>query len=93
MKDGKKKGQKQVKINQMRARVELECSNRGITLSEYARRLKRSPQGLNDLLNRNSPRLSTIEEMAQALGITVEQFLKPVTAAEYGEAKIPHCDG
>jgi len=77
-------------INQLRARVEVECSNRGITLTELARRVGKSPQGLNDILNRNSPRLSTVQELAQALGLTLDVFLRPVTVEEYGEARIPH---
>jgi len=78
-----------VKINQLRARVELECAKRGWSLAYFARKLGKSPQALNDLIKHSSHRESTIRELSAALDITVDYFSTPVSPVEYGEAMIP----
>lgn len=78
-----------MKQNQIRARCELECARRGWTLARLAREAHKSPQSLNDILSNDSPRLGTVDELAQALGMTLSQFLEPVTAQEYGAACMP----
>jgi lambda repressor-like predicted transcriptional regulator len=81
---------KKAKINQVRARVEVECAKRGWTIAELGRRCGRSPQAMNDVLSRQNPRLQTIKELADVLGISVADFFKVVTTEEYGRALMPN---
>jgi len=82
-----------VRINQLRARVEVECAKRGWSLAYFARILGKSPQALNDLIGHNSPRGSTIAELSEAFEMSIEDFKLPVSPLEYGEAKIPVEEG
>lgn len=77
------------KINQLKARIEVECAKRDMSVAQFARLVGRTPQALNDLVNRNNPRLDTIREFAAALEMTMDEFVKPVTVQEYGMALIP----
>jgi len=76
-------------VNQVKARVSVEAKMRNMTISEVARRCGRSPQALQDILNRGNPRLETLQEIAGALGVSIDQLLVPVTAEEYGAAHMP----
>jgi transcriptional regulator with XRE-family HTH domain len=84
MNKGKKKP-----IHQLKARITIEAARRGMSMSAFARKISRTPQALNDLLNRNNPRLDTIREFAEAFGMTMNDFVKAVTPTEYGEVMIP----
>lgn len=79
----------EVPINQMRARVKVECARRGWALADLARACDRSPQWLNDVLHRENPKLETIRLIAGALNCTLERLLRPVTAEEFGKATMP----
>lgn len=79
----------EVPINQMRARVKVECARRRWALADLARRCDRSPQWLNDVLHRENPKLETIRLIAGALDCTLERLLRPVTAEEFGKATMP----
>ena len=81
-----KKGQK---INQLKARIEIECARRGMSLASFARSIGRTSQALNDLMNRNNPRLDTVRAFAEALEMSMDDFAEPATAEEYGVALIP----
>lgn len=70
-------------INQLRARVELEVSKRGITMAAFARSVGRSSQSLYYILERNSSRLETLKAFADALDMTLDDFLAPVTMSEW----------
>ena len=76
-------------VNHIKARIEVECRKRGITVSEVGRRTGRSPQAFQDILRRGNPTLATLKEIAAALEVEMEDLIRPVSAEEYGEATIP----
>jgi lambda repressor-like predicted transcriptional regulator len=72
--------------NKFRARVEVECARRGWTFAELARRLGITPQALHATLGRYAHRRTTIDKIAAAFGLSVDEIETHVTPAEYGEA-------
>lgn len=76
-------------VNQFRARIEVETHRRRWSLSEFARRVGRTPQSLNDVMMRNNPRLDMIVNFAAVFEMTVDDFLVPITAKQYGAEFIP----
>lgn len=76
-------------IHHFRARIEIEIRKHGMSMSEFARKTGRTPQALNDLLNRNNPRLDTVREFAEVFSMKMDDFVKPVTTFEYGVIMIP----
>lgn len=80
-------------INQFRARIEIETHRRQWSLSEFARRVGRTPQSLNDVMMRNNPRLDIIVKFAEVFEMTVDDFLVPITVRQYGAEFIPKFNG
>ena len=68
-------------------RIKELCKLQGITQVELAERIGISQPSLSQRLN--NPNLSSLEEIAQALGVSVRDLFKP----EGNEAKLtcPHC--
>lgn len=56
------------------SRVKELCAERGITLKELAEKMDIKPESLSRALNRN-PQLSTLENIAKALGVGVAELL------------------
>ena len=77
------------KTNQFRARVEVEAKKREWSLAEVARRIDKSAQTFQDILNRGNPRVSTINQLAKLFGMTIEEFMADVTVDEYGSTFLP----
>ncbi len=73
----------------LRARLQVECARKGWSLSELARRLGKSPQGLQDVLRRGNPKAETLAEIAEALEVSVARLYQPVTPEEYGRTFMP----
>ena len=63
----------------LRARLQVECARKGWSLSELARQLGKTPQGLQDVLRRGNPKAETLAVIADALGISVAKLYQPVT--------------
>jgi transcriptional regulator with XRE-family HTH domain len=80
-------------INHIKARVQLECRRQGINIPALAKQLGITHQGLRKILNAKSRHYRTLEKLAGALGITVEQLKKTVTHREYGSFTIPRYQG
>ena len=70
------------------ARVRMKAADAGISLAEVARRMGTSPQALSALLRTNNPKATHLAEMADALGVSVDYLLSPVSPTEYGEAML-----
>jgi lambda repressor-like predicted transcriptional regulator len=74
---------------QLRARLQVECARKGWSLSELARQLGKTPQGLQDVLRRGNPKAETLAVIADALDIGVARLYQPVTPEEYGKVFMP----
>ena len=77
------------KINHLKARVELLASERGKTLKDIAEAMGKSPQSLQAILERGNPLTSTVKELIETLGITMDELFQEVTPEEYGQATLP----
>ena len=68
-------------------RIKDLCKQQGITQQELADKIGISRPAMSQRLN--NPNLSSLEEIAQALGVSVRDLFKP----EGNEAKLtcPHC--
>jgi lambda repressor-like predicted transcriptional regulator len=73
----------------LRARLQVECARKGWSLSELARQLQKTPQGLQDVLRRGNPKAETLTQIADALGVSVAKLYRPVTPEEYGLVFMP----
>ena len=71
------------KINYFKARVEMELKRRGLTTSDLARCMDAAPQNIVVTLNTGNPTIKTMRRFADALGISPETFMRPVTESEY----------
>ena len=69
-------------------RIKELCKLQGITQQELADRIGISRPAMSQRMS-NNPNLSSLEEIAQALGVSVRDLFKP----EGNEAKLtcPHC--
>ena len=69
-------------------RIKELCKQQGITQQELAQKLGIAQSTLSQRMSTN-PTLSSLEEIAQALGVSVRDLFKP----EGNEAKLtcPHC--
>ena len=70
------------------ARVRMKAAEEGISLAEVAKRMDTSPQALSALLKTNNPKATHLAKIADALGVTVEYLLSPVSPTEYGAAML-----
>lgn len=76
-------------INHFRARVEIELAKRNLNVSEVARRINKTAQHVSQVLDRGDPKTSTLQEIADAIGVEPDVLLKKVTPEQYGEVMIP----
>lgn len=84
MKKTKKIKKKNIDV---REKVKLECDKIGIPLAELGRRINKTPQSLNSILNRPDMKVSILIKIADVFGITIEDLISPVTDEEYLEVK------
>lgn len=75
--------------NHLRARVEITARAKGLSLSEVASKMGKSPQALQAILRSGNPLYKTVSQMADALGVEPSEVMRPVTPQEYGEARMP----
>lgn len=54
--------------------IRVLCVRTGVSLSELARRIKQSPQNFNAKLKRNTVTQDELNMIADALGVTYEQY-------------------
>lgn len=54
--------------------VRVLCVRTGVSLSELARRINQSPQNFNAKLKRNTITQDELNRIANALGVTYEQY-------------------
>ena len=54
--------------------IRVLCVRSGISLSELSRRIEQSPQNFNAKLKRNTVSQAELMKIADALGITYEQY-------------------
>ena len=54
--------------------IRVLCVRTGVSLSELARRINQSPQNFNAKLKRNTVTRDELIEIANALGVTYEQY-------------------
>jgi len=80
------------KVNHFKARVELLCKRRGLTLREIAERVGKTPQGFHDILQRGDPKASLLRDICSALHVGTDEILEEVSPDEYGEAFMPTMD-
>ena len=83
-----RKGKGEV-VNQLRARVYVEAGKQGLTITSLAERIGVTRQALHKLLERGKPNMTSLTKIASALGLAPVDLMRPVSAGEYGEAKIP----
>lgn len=58
-------------------KIKILCDRSGVSLSELARKLGKSPQNFHQILKRGNLRFSEVEEIADILGYTLEyDFVK-----------------
>ena len=67
---------------------------RGITLNSFAEAIGMSPSGVKQMIKRNSTRIQTLEQIAEALNCPIEYFFDNKTLANAGKAtslkEVPH---
>ena len=54
--------------------IRVLCVRTGVSLSELARRINQSPQNFNAKLKRNTVTQDELNRIADALGVTYEQY-------------------
>lgn len=54
--------------------IRVLCVRTGVSLSELARRINQSPQNFNAKLKRNTISQDELNKIADALGVTYEQY-------------------
>lgn len=54
--------------------IRVLCVRTGVSLSELARRLNQSPQNFNAKLKRNTITQDELNQIANSLGVTYEQY-------------------
>lgn len=54
--------------------IRVLCVRTGVSLSELARRINQSPQNFNAKLKRNTVTQDELNRIANALGVTYEQY-------------------
>lgn len=54
--------------------IRVLCVRTGVSLSELARRIHQTPQNFNAKLKRNTVTQDELYQIAQALGVTYEQY-------------------
>lgn len=54
--------------------IRVLCVRSGISISELARRINQSPQNFNAKLKRNTVTQNELNRIADALGVTYEQY-------------------
>ncbi|MBR4333333.1 MAG: helix-turn-helix transcriptional regulator [Clostridia bacterium] len=54
--------------------IRVLCVRTGVSLSELARRINQSPQNFNAKLKRNTVTQDELNSIADALGVTYEQY-------------------
>lgn len=54
--------------------IRVLCVRTGVSLSELARRINQSPQNFNAKLKRNTVTQEELNGIAEALGVTYEQY-------------------
>ncbi len=54
--------------------IRVLCVRSGVSLSELARRINQSPQNFNAKLKRNTITQDELNKIAEALGVTYEQY-------------------
>lgn len=54
--------------------IRVLCVRTGVSLSELARRINQSPQNFNAKLRRNTVTQDELNSIADALGVTYEQY-------------------
>ena len=54
--------------------IRVLCVRTGVSLSELARRINQSPQNFNAKLKRNTITQDELNKIADALGVTYEQY-------------------
>ena len=54
--------------------IRVLCVRKGVSLSELARRIHQTPQNFNAKLKRNTITQNELNEIAEALNVTYEQY-------------------
>lgn len=76
-------------INHIKARVELLCRGRGMSLPQLAKLIGITKQGLHKILSARRPTQESLGKLALALGVPQYEVEWPVTVEEYGTKTIP----
>lgn len=64
-------------MNDFGGNVKLLLNKKGISPADLARALDTSPQNVNSMLSQKKPRLDTVQNIASAIGVEVQDIITP----------------